>query len=176
MLPSMSHRVRIALAIFLVGLLGVAAWRFLWPSEPAYAGRSLSQWLDQAFWTGGPTAETTRAIQSMRTNAIPGLLRLVDRKDTAFRRAVVMFFRRSPRVLFRVHSADDYHWMATWGFSALGPTPLRNSSGNTVRQKCDTDGTRQLLPCTMRQNGTLHWGCGTRLSSRWLPLRRCSQS
>jgi hypothetical protein len=59
---------------------------------------------------------------------------------------------------------------------SLGATPLRNSSGNTVRQKCDTQGTRQFLPCTMRQNGTLHWGCETRLSSRWLLSRRCSQS
>jgi HEAT repeat protein len=117
-----SNRVRIPLAVLLLGLLGVAAWMFLRSSEPVYAGRSLNRWLVQAIWTGGSNADTTRAIRSVGTNALPGLLRLAHRKDSGFHRAVVMLSRRYPRALFHLHSAEDYHWMATWGFSALGPT------------------------------------------------------
>lgn len=118
----MSRRGRITLVGSLVLVIAVAAWLFLPPSEPVYAGKSLSGWLYQAFWTGGPTTETTTAIRSMGTNALPTLLRLLQTKDDRLRHAIVTLVRRPSRDLFRVNSASDCHRMGTWGFDALGPT------------------------------------------------------
>src|SRR6266850_2573494 len=118
----MRKRVKIALIILLFAVVGMVVWRAARSSEPVYQGKQLSRWLDEAFWTGGPNTQMTTAIQSMGTNALPTLLKMINSRDSRFRSALVMYSRRPSRVLFRVHSAQDYHWMAMWGFNALGPT------------------------------------------------------
>lgn len=75
---------KIALAVLLCVAVGVFAWQ-LWPSpEPVYQGKRLLRWLDDAFWSGGPSGETATAIKSMGTNALPTLLRMIQAKDSAF--------------------------------------------------------------------------------------------
>ena len=118
----MQKRVKIALSVLLVALLAVMAWQALRPRGPVYQGKLLSSWLNEAFWSGGPSAQTTSATRSVGTNAVPTLLGMVKARDGGFKRTLVMLSRRPSRVLFRLHSAEDYHRMAMWGFEALGPT------------------------------------------------------
>lgn len=118
----MGKGVKLVLAGLLVVGVAIIACLVLWPFEPVYRAKRLSRWLDDAFWSGGPSAQTTSAIRSMGTNALPTLLRLIQARDGPFQRAMVTFSRRPSRVLFHFHSAEDYHWMATWGFDVLGPT------------------------------------------------------
>jgi hypothetical protein len=93
-------RVQIALAISLVAVAGVVAWRILHSQEdePIYQGKGLQVWLrEYSGWDVGPEewakakTKAEHAVQEIGTNAIPNLLEMV-RKTESPRMLIVIDF------------------------------------------------------------------------------------
>jgi hypothetical protein len=77
---AMPKPVKIALAILLVAAVGVVTWQGLRPQErePVYQGKRLSVWLRDLPRTG----EATNALRHLGTNAIPTLLKMLEKEDS----------------------------------------------------------------------------------------------
>ena len=87
----MRKRVQAALAVLLVTIAGVIAWHLLRPQErqPVYQGKGLRAWLrEYAGWDVGPEewaqakARAEHAVRQIGTNAIPPLLRMVQKMES----------------------------------------------------------------------------------------------
>jgi len=122
----MRRKWKIGLVLTGVAVAFGAFW--LWPSqEPGYEGKPLGQWLDEGmklattpYATSQAVERVVKAIQAIGTNAIPFLLRDMERKE-------------DPRWLWsvkmRAHKLkliDETHYWSwrlnrsVWGFQALG--------------------------------------------------------
>lgn len=114
--------------LVLGGVAAAIAAYCLWASrEPTYEGKRLSQWLDEGMKlvsspdaTNQSIAHIVKAVQAIGTNAIPFLLRDMERKE-------------EPRWLFeaklrayKLKVMDETGWWSwplnrsMWGFQALG--------------------------------------------------------
>src|ERR1035437_1043795 len=82
----MGTRVKIALAVLAVALVGVIVWQ-TWPREPVYEGKPLSFWLKGYTPRGLGEAEEKAddAVRQAGSNALPTLLQLVWAKDSALK-------------------------------------------------------------------------------------------
>src|SRR6476469_7235267 len=70
---------RVALAIVLVAVVGVAAWQWSQPREPVYQGKRLSYWLRaMEEWDGDTNSAVFVSFRVMGTNAIPPLLNVIE--------------------------------------------------------------------------------------------------
>jgi hypothetical protein len=58
----------------------------------------------------------------------------------------------------------------------LGPKPFRDSHRYRRMYKSVSSVLSEVYACTFLSSTPLSWGCGTILSSRWLPSELCSQS
>src|SRR6266853_6006609 len=118
---------RLTSGLFLAAAVGVFAWRSGHPSVPLYEGKSLSYWLKQgaaSWWTGDNTSVQLKAAVAVRlagTNAIPILLKMLRRKDSALESKLHTWARRER--LLRIDHAEDVYWndQGAQGFMALGP-------------------------------------------------------
>lgn len=114
-------------------VLAVAAVAFgafwFWPTqEPAYEGKRLTQWLDEGmrsvpndpYSTNPSVRRVVKAVQAIGTNAIPFLLRDMERKYPT------PWLERAKYRAFRLKLIDETHlWIwplnrSVWGFQALG--------------------------------------------------------
>src|SRR5213593_2801126 len=104
-----------------------AIW--LWPSqEPAYEGKRLSQWLDEGMELADDPSSTNpsvrrvvKAIQTIGTNAIPFLLRDMERKEPPY--WLIMAKWRAAYKLKLIEKNHLWTWRlnrSVWGFRALG--------------------------------------------------------
>jgi hypothetical protein len=120
----MRNKSRVLWATIVLLLFGVFCWRALREGEPAYAGKSLSTWMDiyysRSTRTKWPNEEAAKAIRQIGTNGIPTLLRMVRAKDSYFRQKAARLLEKQSVVSVKLQSADHYHAMSSWGFSALG--------------------------------------------------------
>lgn len=132
----MRNKRRIIVAILLVAVLAGLTWEALRPREPVYQGKPLSVWLDKyskSFLnTEGefpaPPSESAKALRvsaetailQIGTNAIPTLIKMLRAKDSALKSWVLALIKEQSLIHFHPHSDDDYHWMAVFGFVALG--------------------------------------------------------
>ena len=115
------------IGLFLAGAAAVATAVWLRPSrEPVYEGKRLSEWLD--VWmrfpggsldTNGSFGHVTRAIQAIGTNAIPFLLRDMERKE-------LRWLERAKDRAYNLKVMDETH-LRRWrlsrsasGFQVLG--------------------------------------------------------
>jgi hypothetical protein len=124
----------------LVLLVAVATVLLSTPSEPSYKGKSLSYWLQaykipftatHGLWRNGkpigadedlPTrSQADTAIRAIGTNAIPTLLRLIQRRDNRHSYWQFSLARKLP--FFRVApvSPFDPNYEALMAFIELGP-------------------------------------------------------
>jgi hypothetical protein len=100
-LPAMRKRVQIALAVLLVAVAGVLAWLVLREPEPIYQGKRLSFWLYQ--YERGGEEERNRAqtaIRKIGTNAIPTLLNMLVKRDSATALQCKVFWNNHVRLHF----------------------------------------------------------------------------
>ena len=104
-----------------------AIW--LWPSqEPAYEGKRLSQWLDEGMRLAPYDAYSTnqsvrrvvvKAVQAIGTNAIPFLLREMERTESPW-------LQSAKTRAYKMKMMDQTHFWSwrlnrsVWGFQALG--------------------------------------------------------
>jgi hypothetical protein len=110
-----------------VGLAGVVVWsRFCAPREPFCQGRSLTEWLGDLVEPDGPLdrkkrSEARKIILAMDTNAVPGLLALMSRRDSAARKWAHAMLSKQSVFRFRLLRAEGARELAFLGFEVLGP-------------------------------------------------------
>jgi len=96
---AMRKRVRIALAVWLVAIAGVVAWQALRPleREPVYQGKRLRTWLSEYLWASARRDGRTQdlaagAVLQIGTNAVPILLNMLCKEDSALVSKLVDFW------------------------------------------------------------------------------------
>jgi tetratricopeptide (TPR) repeat protein len=110
----MPIRLIVCLALVVIGGIVLLA---LPPREPSYQGKSLSYWLSPENWG---RAESSNAVRTMGTNAIPTLLRLLKSKDSALIEKVSDLIDRQHYVHNPMVSADEQMRKAYLGLGMLG--------------------------------------------------------
>jgi HEAT repeat protein len=116
---------------YLQGLLTFAflswfAWFILHPHEPAWQGKPLSRWLDEAFRAGpngtSPVkAEAETAIRQLGTNALPLLLEMADTHYTVFRQ-VLQTANAQEFAFLHLPPQEGRDQVVPWAFEIIGPT------------------------------------------------------
>jgi HEAT repeats len=114
---------RIVLAILFVFVLGVLAYEMLRPHELVYHGKSLHVWLEQSI-AGGPMAmadtNELAAIRQFGPSIVPKLLEMAQVQDSPLKRDWIKLVRAQKLFRIRLHTDEEYHDMACFGFYALG--------------------------------------------------------
>ncbi|MEY2429428.1 MAG: hypothetical protein QOJ40_2313 [Verrucomicrobiota bacterium] len=146
---SMKIREPLRIPIIISGI--IAVWFFGWillsPSQPAYAGKSLSYWMDRydnRMFSTAPrtndndTLEADKALREIGTNAFPFLLRMVARKDSALKAKLIAIYRKQTWLELPIRDAEYYHTKSTYGFAALHGM-ARPAVPNLIRLLKDQD-------------------------------------
>jgi HEAT repeat protein len=117
----MHKRVQIAVAAFIVVVVGVITWQVLYEREPVYQGKTLSIWLEEARpdWV---SPETETAVRAMGTDALPPLLNMVRVRESVVRKALSELSTRQRWLAIHVRARGEIQRMAYCGFMVLGPT------------------------------------------------------
>ena len=106
-------------AVFVVAF-AIVTWLCFRQPEPTYQGKALSFWIDQQS-AAVDTQEAIDAIRHIGTNAIPPLLGMVRKKDSAFKKRLITLGKKQSVIDLDLHPARYYHAKASCGFSILGP-------------------------------------------------------
>ena len=122
------NRYRIALALWLLAIVGVVVWPVLHLREPAFQGKRLSVWLEQQGTNHFSTARGSEldkqgqtAIRQIGTNALPVLIERLRARDTRFKKFMMTWAQKQKLVHFRFKAANRSHLEAEAGYEALGP-------------------------------------------------------
>ena len=130
----MSRRLRIAIIVLLVAVVGGVAWQVTRPCEPVYKGKPLSVWLEQYSTNRdelvqlgvGLDKQTTEldkqaeaAIRAIGTNSIPRLLGLMAVKESRFKSFVIAHTSSQWQDRLHIPHARDYR-KALSGQRSLG--------------------------------------------------------
>jgi HEAT repeat protein len=118
------RRGKIGFWIGLAALLGLTVWLVLRvrDTEPIVEGKPLAQWL--AGYSGGDAngrAKADEIIDTVGTNAIPTLLRLLRKSDSALKRRLIELSRQQRLASLRLTPAYQRNYQAALGFARLGP-------------------------------------------------------
>jgi HEAT repeat protein len=121
----MGKRVKVALVVLTVALVGAIVWQVAQPREPVYQGKLLSEWLK--YLPPTPATQGTQhqlqartAVRQIGTNAIPTLLRLLRAEDSALKVRVVDLLQRQRVVKIEFTPAQEWNQAASCGFAELG--------------------------------------------------------
>jgi HEAT repeat protein len=120
----MSKRVRIVFSVLLVAVLAAVSYEVLRPSEQLYQGKSLRAWLEQSTASGPMAAADTNDVEAVRqfgAGTVPTLLEMTRAKDSPLKRAWIRLVRAQSVFPIHLHTDEEYHSMACFGFYALGP-------------------------------------------------------
>jgi hypothetical protein len=126
---SMKARLRIALVLLLVVVLGAIFWQARPPREPVYHGEPLSFWLE-AFevgdFTGKPNFnEAVDAVRDAGSNAVPILLRALRVSDSDWKQKLTRLAQRQSFIKVRYVPAERQNWAARTGFTAVNRGPAQ---------------------------------------------------
>jgi hypothetical protein len=118
----MRKRIVVSLAILLVVVLGIVIWQVLrLPGpDPVVDGKPLTQWMDG--YVGGPSATATanQVLEKVGTNAIPTLLRMLQKRDSAFKRMVMGWAQKQHFIKVHYTPAERINQAAYFAFLKLG--------------------------------------------------------
>jgi hypothetical protein len=117
----MRKRFQIILTLVVIALLAALAWQVQRPHQPVYQGKTLSTWLDQY---SNPTPLKSRdaaqtAIQTIGTNAIPILLKMIRTHDFPLERNLIKLVRKQSLIPIRWRTGDECRAQACLGFRIL---------------------------------------------------------
>lgn len=108
-----------------VGILLLAfGWFVLRPREPSYQGKTLTEWLTNAYeMFSYPDAcgESVRAVRHIGPSAIPTLLNYASAKDSRLKRALLQWNDTHPTISLPLSSQFELHILAERGLYILGP-------------------------------------------------------
>lgn len=121
---SLKRQIQVALAVLMVAISGVLAWRVLpahGPPSPAFRGKTLSQWFNEsppgsAYLTPG----ALEAVRELGPRATPYLLQEVGAQDSGLKQVLVQSLQHVPRLRLVSMAARQYR--ARQGFAALDRT------------------------------------------------------
>ena len=137
----MQKRLKVALLVMAVALVGVILWQVAQPdeTEPVYQGKPLSEWLkpskfttrDPVIFNDSPvrhvrpiftySLKADEAVRQAGTNAIPTLLRLLRTQDWALKVKLTDLARRQHVITIAAHTpALDWNDAGAHGFRELG--------------------------------------------------------
>ena len=115
----MKKRGRIALAVSLAAIAGVVLWQASGPRarEPVYQGKGLRVWLSENYYArpalNGPGLEAARSgLRQIGTNAIPTLLDLLRKKDSALVAALSHLWER--HIIFSHYPLPSWLRFPSW--------------------------------------------------------------
>jgi HEAT repeat protein len=109
------------LAILLLGMVAILVLLIRSPDEPTYQHRSLHSWLnDLKNWDGDTNAAAYIAFREMGTNAIPGLLHVIESGGPRINRIVMKINQKQSLVRLPFGRPWDYTVAATWALYAMG--------------------------------------------------------
>ena len=107
------------------------AWYCPRSDEPSYQGKTLTLWLLEYLAVSDPGTLTKengavitraeKAVRNMGTNSLPYLIRLIQTKDSLFRRIAIVIAQHQSIVKADIRTEEDKRVMADFGFYALGP-------------------------------------------------------
>jgi HEAT repeat protein len=120
----MTKQSRILLALLLSGLLGLITYEMVRTREPMYHGKSFRAWLEKATAAGPMSVADTNCVQALQqfgATTVPTLLEMVRVTDSPLKHAWINLVRAQSLISVHLHTADEYHDMACFGFYALGP-------------------------------------------------------
>ena len=146
----MRKQARIAFALSVVGGLTAFACLILREREPTYDGRNLNFWLETyqeelrpshisdlrpavPDYLGGKTA-----LRATGTNAIPTLLRMAGKKDSALKIKILALLAQQSVIKLQTRPAAYQHYLAALGFRALGPE-AKSAVPGLIRLLSDED-------------------------------------
>ena len=103
--------------------IGVATYA-LWPREPVYQGKKLSEWLEEAdigVWPRPTVVPADEAIRQIGTNALPMIAQLLRARDSALKRKLLRVSYKVSFIGFHITAQNERHSRAITGCWALGP-------------------------------------------------------
>src|SRR5262245_29543566 len=85
-----------------IAIISLAEWKMFAPRQPSYNGKPLSYWLSRyenrilgkGALNSNEQQEADKAVREIGTNAIPYLLKLAGRKDSALKQRMLSICRR----------------------------------------------------------------------------------
>jgi PBS lyase HEAT-like repeat len=118
----MEKKRAIGLGVMLLVIAGGLSWEIWRTREPMYEGKPLSYWLD--CYTPLNRTETSfqqaeHALQAIGTNAIPTLLRMLQKKDSPLKLRCVELLQKQHLIKVKWPLASEQIGEAMIGFSAL---------------------------------------------------------
>jgi HEAT repeat protein len=128
----MGKRVKIALVVLAVALLGVIARQLAQPPdepEPVYQGKKLSEWMTAVPVYAGITGSgrnelalrnAMAAVRQTGTNAIPTLLRMLRAKDSLWKVRLMALAQRQHLIKVQHTPAIGWNVAGYWGLAILG--------------------------------------------------------
>jgi len=122
----MRKRVKIALPVLLLAVLGMVVWQ-IWclqtraTPDPICKGKRMSEWLkDVDPQTRKLTASAAEALRQMGTNALPRLLMEASAHGFGPTELLIDLLKKQPVLKFHFESNSDHQSKALRGFYALG--------------------------------------------------------
>ena len=111
-------------ALALITIVGLTV-AVLQPREPAYQGKTLSDWLktfDGSDWTIAPDPESpaVQAIRQIGTNALPTLLEMASTSDNWLKVRARRLCQKQSLIVVPFTDERTMHMRAAFGYKALG--------------------------------------------------------
>lgn len=148
-----TKRKRIALRVVAIIAFASFAWLLTRPSQPLYDGRSLTQWM--AALGSADTDEEAHAfaaIEAMGTNALPTIIRFLERRDSTLKLRCLRVAQRIPFLHVRFTTAAEWRQKANVALILSGAESQHASIPALVRLSRDTDaGVRQTAVDALSQ-------------------------
>jgi HEAT repeat protein len=109
--------------LFLLLLTGVLAWRFSSDREPMFEGRPLSYWMQGYLQNSSEPLQLSAraAMREIGTNAIPTLLRMLQKRDSPVKLKLIAFSEKQHMFKIEHVPARLVNYEAEGAFIELGP-------------------------------------------------------
>ena len=117
----MEKRLKIALAILFLAVIGVVGWLGLKSTQPVYQGKHLDRWLDEYNRVGSmdKTEPVSKAIRAMGTNCLAFLLAHIKHTESPLKQKLIAILQKQKLVRLPFYGADPYQSTSVLALRAL---------------------------------------------------------
>src|SRR5689334_4033116 len=105
-------RTPVIVACVLAALALVVVTSALWPREPVYQGKTLSQWLteaDSGTWPRPNPVPADEALRQIGSNAFPFITKLLRSHDSALKTRLLALYYRQSVIRIGIPTQNAYH-------------------------------------------------------------------
>src|SRR6266496_1448149 len=100
--------------------IGSLTFFFFLPGEPRFQGKRLTTWLEGYGQSQHKNQQVDEVVRQIGTEALPWLLRMLERKDSNLKLKFVNAATKLPFIKIRFTPAEDRRKRAAWAIIALG--------------------------------------------------------